>query len=531
MEAFLIGYMTARENQVLEDQEQMRKALSTALAAQRRELQIKNHAIHTYVNGIMLTDLKGRITYVNPAFMKLWQYEDAEEILNSECTKFLVIGDFTELLDSLHETAGWQNDNAITGKDGKTLELVISASLIQDEGSQPIGIMVSFTDVTEWKRLEYRFRQAQKMEAINTLAGGIAHDFNNLLTTIVGNTSLMLMDINPSHPHYERLRDIEDQVESGSRLTKQLLGYARKGKYEVKPINLNRFVQETSETFGRTRKELMIHKDLEEYLAVIEADRGQIEQVLLNLYINAADAMPAGGDLTLRTRNLVVKKSKHQHTDLPQGQYVTLSVTDTGMGMDPKTAERIFDPFFTTKDMGRGVGLGLASTYGIIKNHGGRIEVQSTPGIGATFVIYLPASDKELVEDAKPEEEVVNKREAILVVDDEDLVLDISAKLLRALGYTVFEAKSGKEALGLYQSEKDKIALVILDMIMPMMGGGETFDKLKKIDPDVKVLLSSGYSIDGKATEILARGCLGFIQKPFMTRDLSEKIKGVLDKI
>ena len=218
----------------------------------------------------------------------------------------------------------------------------------------------------ERKKLETQLRQAHKMEAIGTLAGGIAHDFNNLLMGIQGNISLMLLDIDPTHPHYERLRNIQKQVQSGARLTSHLLGYARKGRYEVKPIDLNQFVEETSETFGRTRKEITIRRELAEDLFSIEADHRQIEQVLLNLFVNAADAMSGGGDLILKTMNVTHKDIKDKPYDPIPGNYVLLTVADTGKGMDEETIERIFDPFFTTKEMGRGTGLGLASAYGII---------------------------------------------------------------------------------------------------------------------------------------------------------------------
>jgi PAS domain S-box-containing protein len=529
--SYVEGFMAEREIQILRDQEQTRRALSAALERQRRELYVKDHAINTSINGIIITDLEGRVTYVNPAFLVMWGYNDSDKVIGKNYIEFVKSEESQKQITSsaIRKKGGWRGEMILQRVDGSSVEIEVSVSSILDAAGNPLGNMVSFTDISDRKRLEAEFRQAQKMEALNTLAGGIAHDFNNLLTTVLGNTSLMLMDIKPTHPHYQRLKIIESQVESGSKLTKQLLGYARKGKYEVKPINLNRLVLETSETFGRTRKEVTIYRELDEDLVAIEADRGQIEQVLLNLYINAADAMPGSGELVLRTRSVILKESKFKHSVIPPGKYVTLSVADTGMGMDTNTIERIFDPFFTTKEMGRGVGLGLASAYGIIKNHGGYIDVKSSKGTGTTFVIYLPASDKEEVESTKSAEQVWKGKEAILMVDDEEPVLDISVKLLKTMGYTVFAARSGREALGIYQTEKDRIALVILDMIMPMMGGGDTYEKLKQINPDVKVLLASGYSIDGQASQILTRGCNGFIQKPFKLGELSKKIRTVLD--
>ncbi len=379
-------------------------------------------------------------------------------------------------------------------------------------------------------KLEAQLRHAQKMEAIGTLAGGIAHDINNLLMGIQGNVSLMVMVMDSTHPHYERLKKIENQIQSGARLTSHLLGYARKGRYQVKPINLNQLVSETSYTFGRTRKEITIHRELAEDLFAIEADQGQIEQVLLNLFVNAGDAMPGGGDLFLKTMNTTHNDMKGRLYDPKPGNYVLLRVTDTGTGMDEKTMERIFDPFFTTKEMGRGTGLGLASAYGIVKSHGGYIDVDSIQGQGATFSIYLPASKRGVQKSVKIAERLIKGTGTVLLVDDEEIILEVGRELLEAIGYRVVTAKDGKEAVELYEKNRDEIDIVFLDIVMPNMGGGEAYDRMKEINPDVKVLLLSGYSINGGAREILKRGCDGFIQKPFDMKGLSQSIRNILDK-
>ncbi len=382
----------------------------------------------------------------------------------------------------------------------------------------------------ERRGLRVQVEQALKLEAIGTSAGGIAHDFNNLLMGIQGNVSLMLLHIDSSHPDYRRLKNIEEQVESGARLTSHLLGYARKGKYEVNSVSLNQMVRKASEIFGRTRREITIHLSLAEDLFAVEADQGQIEQVLLNMLVNAADAMPGGGDLIIKTINTTHKDMKSKLYEPKPGNYVLLTVTDTGTGMDKKTMERIFDPFFTTKEMARGTGLGLASAYGIIKGHGGYIDVDSKKGQGTTFRIYLPASEKEVQKVVKAAEEVIEGTEAVLLVDDEAVILEVGRDLLEAMGYRVLMAKDGKEAIQVYEKYRDNIDIVVLDMVMPGMGGGEVYDRMKKMNPDIKVLLSSGYSIDGEAAEILERGCDGFIQKPFKMKDLSAKVREVLGK-
>jgi signal transduction histidine kinase/ActR/RegA family two-component response regulator len=407
---------------------------------------------------------------------------------------------------------------------------ICSTSPILDGEGKLTGYTHTLKDITESKQLEAQLQQAQKMEAIGTLAGGIAHDFNNLLMGVQGNVHLMLMDMDSTHPYYERLKNIAKQVQSGARLTSHLLGYARKGKYEVKPVNLNHLVKEISETFGRTRKGITIHRKLAEDLFAIKADTGQIEQVLLNLFVNAADAMPSGGDLVLKTMNVTHKDMKGKLYDPKPGKYILLTVTDTGVGMDKKTMERVFDPFFTTKEMGRGTGLGLASAYGIIKGHGGYIDVASKKGHGTTFAMYLPASEKKVQEVVKTAEEVIEGTGTVLLTDDEEAILEVGQELLEAMGYRVLIARNGNEAIEVYDKNRDEIEIVVLDMVMPRMGGGEAYDRMKEINPDIKVLLSSGFSIDGEATEILARGCDGFIQKPFTIKELSQAIKEALEQ-
>ncbi len=390
--------------------------------------------------------------------------------------------------------------------------------------------MASILDVTEKKRLELQLQQAQKMESIGTLAGGIAHDFNNLLMGIQGNTSLMLMGTEPINPNYEKLKNIEQYVQSGADLTGQLLGFARGGKYQVKPTDLNRLIQEQNRMFSRARKEITIREKFEKNLWNVEVDQGQIRQVLLNLYLNSWQAMPGGGDIYTQTENIILDETFIRPYQVKPGKYVMISVSDTGIGMDKETQKRIFEPFFTTKTLERGTGLGLASVYGIVKNHKGFINVCSVKGQGAAFSIYLPVSGSEPSKDlsAVKEDDIHRGHETILLVDDEDVILDVGEEMLKELGYKVLKAKGGGKAVSLYRKNKDKIDMVILDMIMPDLGGGETYDKLKGINSGVRVLLSSGYSIDGLATQILNKGCNGFIQKPFNVGQLSQKIREIL---
>ena len=413
--------------------------------------------------------------------------------------------------------------------DGATFTTIVRAFPAFGPDKEVSGFIEVVEDITEQKHLEARLQQIQKMKSIGTLAGGIAHDFNNLLMAIQGNVSLMLMHLDSAHPHYDRLKRIDSQVESGARLTAHLLGYARKGRYEIRPVDLGQLVEETAETFGRTRKDISIYRELARDLHAIDADRAQIEQVLLNVFINAGDAMPDGGKLTIRAVNRSHLDMRDRLYEPTPGQYVLLTVTDTGIGMDQQTQTRIFDPFFTTKEMGRGTGLGMASAYGIVKGHGGYIDVHSRLGEGATFSIYLPASAKSVGQVPEHTKLPPKGNERVLLVDDEKEIRQVGKELLEAMGYSVLLARDGREAIELYTKKHGDIDIVLLDIVMPNMGGSKTYDKLKEVNPEVKVLIFSGYSIDVKAAEILDRGCNGFIQKPFRAEELSAKLREILD--
>ena len=382
----------------------------------------------------------------------------------------------------------------------------------------------------ERKRLEAKLLESQKMEAVGTLAGGIAHDFNNLLMGIQGRSSLLSVRLDPSHPHMEHISAIDGCVQSATHLTKQLLGFARGGKYEVRPIDINDLLCESATMFGRTKKEIHLHTKLQSPPPVVAADRSQIEQVLLNLYINAWQAMPDGGDLYLETGTITIDDAYYTPYQAKPGHYAKVSVTDTGTGMDASTRQRIFDPFFTTKKMGRGTGLGLASAYGIIKNHEGVITVYSEIGHGATFNIYLPLLDEAVSTEPPREKRLIKGSETILLVDDEKMITGVGKAMLEELGYRVFVAKSGEAAVDLVRQNEHEIGLMILDLIMPGMDGGKTFDCIREIRPSMPVILSSGYALNAQANAIMQRGCNGFIQKPFNIYELSEGVRNVLDQ-
>jgi two-component system, cell cycle sensor histidine kinase and response regulator CckA len=489
--------------------------------------------------GIIGLDYDGRHTFVNPAAVRMLGYNAGELMGRTSHSIWhhtkpdgspYSEGD-CPICASLRNGAGnGTTEEMFWRKDGTSFPVVYSSNPLIEDG-KTVGTVVTFRDITVQKKLEEQLRHAQKMEAVGTLAGGVAHDFNNLLMGILGYTSMLLMKAGEAHPFYEKLRIVERLAESGSELTRQLLGFARGGKYEVKPIRVNELLSETSNIFGRTRKEIAIHKKLQSGLHTIEADAGQIEQVLMNLYVNAMQAMPSGGDLYLETQNAELDQQYCAPFGIAPGAYIKITVTDTGVGMDADTRKRIFEPFFTTKEVGKGTGLGLASVYGIVRNHGGGISVDSEQGHGSKFTIFLPASAKEVAEKKPAEEELPAGNETILMVDDEPTNIDAVKELLEMIGYKVETAQSGREAIELYKLRGKKIHLVILDMIMTGMSGRETFMKLKEINAGVRVLLSSGYSLDGEAARLLDMGCRGFIQKPFRLDELSQMIISVLDMV
>ncbi len=514
-----------------------RKAADDAL----RESQEKYRTfLESIEEGCFETDIDGNLTFFSNPFLKTLGYS-RDELLGSNTSRYTspdTAEKMNRITKRLKETGKPENvaDYDVIRKDGSNVSLELSVSLLKDQDGLPMGYRGILRDVSERKKteeenhkLETQLQQAQKMESIGTLAGGIAHDFNNILMGIQGNASLMLLKIDSEHPSHEKIKNIEKYVQNGTALTKQLLGFARRGKYLIKATDLNEIIDKSSSLFARTKKEIRIHTDLYEDLWSAEVDRGQIDQVLLNLYVNAWQAMSNGGDLYLQTENVILDRSYVKPYKVEPGRYAKISVSDTGVGIDKETQERIFEPFFTTKEMGRGTGLGLASVYGIIKSHGGYINVYSEKERGTIFTIYLPASAKEILREEEGSPAMLIKGTGtILLIDDEKMILDVGLELLEELGYTVLSAMSGQEAIDVFQKDQDNIDLVIMDMIMPGMGGGEAFDRLKEINPEVKVLLSSGYSINGQATKIIRRGCDGFIQKPFNMNQLAEKIQKIL---
>jgi two-component system, cell cycle sensor histidine kinase and response regulator CckA len=477
-------------------------------------------------------DLHGDLTYANKSGFYQFQYTPEDLEKGVHINAIIDPSDHPRIKGNIARILAGEdlglNEYTAMRKDGSRFPVMARSAAILKEG-RPAGLRGFLIDISDRKRLEEQFQQAQRMESIGTLAGGIAHDFNNLLMGIQGRIQLIQQGTDPTAPQMKHLQSIVDHVRSASRLTGQLLGFARAGKYDPKITDLNALIEKTVDMFARTRKELRIHQGPADDLLCAVVDRSQIEQVLLNLFVNAWQAMPEGGDITVETRNTTLSGKEERLYNLARGDYAAITVSDTGVGMDAKTQERIFEPFFSTKPRGRGTGLGLASAYGIIRNHNGAIHVTSSPGQGAAFTILLPAVEHEAESDITPAQEIALGTETILLVDDEEMILAVATDLLETLGYRVITAKGGLAALSVYADRGKEIDLVLLDLIMPDQSGKETFAQLKAMDPRVRVLLSSGYSLDDEAAAILQKGCKGFIQKPFDLEHLSNKIREVLN--
>ncbi len=413
--------------------------------------------------------------------------------------------------------------------DGSTFPALVRSSVVRQDG-QPVGFCGVIIDISERKQLERQFHEAQKMQAIGTLAGGVAHDFNNVLMGILGHASLMRADLGAGHPHDPSLEAIEELVQRAADLTRQLLGFARGGKYEVRPWDPGRILSETVEMFGRTRKELKIERSVVAGLPPVRVDRGQLEQVLMNVLINAWQAMPGGGTLVIAARAVEVDAVRAAGAAVAAGRYVQLSVADDGCGMTPEVRARAFEPFFTTRQPGEGSGLGLASAYGIVRNHDGFLTIDSEPGRGTAVAIHLPAAAGEVTRE--PIREAVPERGegGVLVVDDEDDIRGVTRELLDSLGYRTLEARTGAEAVARLQDERGAIDLVLLDLTMPGIGGLEVFEQLRALAPDLPVVLCSGYGLDDATAALLDEGPTAFLQKPYGIHALSKQIRALLDR-
>ena len=490
-------------------------------------------------DAIIAVDQQQRLTLFNHAAERVFGHA-AGDMIGQPFAQLFPPETTPQLANLIHReemTTGQVHELQAQHRNGQQfpIELTIAPAGKTTSDAAEIVYIAVIRDVSakkrvheEMQRLQEQLFQAQKMETIGTLAGGVAHDFNNLLVGILGTASLMKMSIGQDSLLQEHIQTIEQASLRASELTKQLLGFARAGKYEVRAVNLNHPIEELQKLISRTfDKRVTLTVKLAKELWAIEGDSNQLQHSFLNICLNARDAMPHGGVVTLTTQNLDLDlATAAQHHNLAPGKYVHVAITDTGVGMDSATQARIFEPFFSTKERGKGTGLGLAMVYGIVRNHGGRIFVESALGKGSTFHIYLPATRTPV---AAPQAEspldTPFGSETILLIDDERVILDVASRILKRLGYTVLVTPDGQEGVRVFAERRHEIALVILDMVMPKLGGREVFRRLKAIDPQVRVLLSSGYSADGDTQAILNEGVLGFVQKPYVMNDLAQAVK------
>lgn len=471
-------------------------------------------------DAIFLKDRQLRYTLVNPAMAHMYEMDpDA------------FMGKTDEEVFDIRETAGTEpsDQRVLAGHivkeevsiPGKTLKTFHTIRVpLREKNGEVSGICGFVRDISSVKQLEAQLLQAQKMEAVGTLAGGISHDFNNLLQAIISYSQMILRDTDEDAHTYPKLKAIEKAGQRAAELTGQLLTFSRKVEIHPRPVNLNHVVRQVENLLKRTIPKMIdIELDLADSLHTVNVDPGQVEQVLLNIGVNARDAMPGGGRLVFKTVNMTREKSVHRpHLSSRAAAYVMLSVADNGQGMSGDTLERIFEPFYTTKEPGKGTGLGLAMVYGIIRNHGGQIFCESRPGQGTVFNIYFPAINL-----AVPEEEKQNKEEpllkgsgeTLLFIDDEESLRDFAEEYFPFYGYNVKTADSGESGLALYKENKDRFAFIILDLIMPGMGGISCFREILAFDPKAKVIICSGHNPDDRDADGILEKAVCYMKKPY----------------
>ena len=516
------------------------RQLASAVEIKRNEQALRRSEaryrslVQSSVYGIYRSSLEGRFLDVNPALIAMLGYSSPEEVLLLDPEKDV----FAQPEEHARLVKEFRRAGRLDGfevkwrrKDGRTITVRISGRAVSS-ADEPADVLEAIAeDVTDRRALEDQFRQAQKMEAVGRLAGGVAHDFNNLLMVISGYAEVILAGLNVEHPLYEKGRAIQLAADRATTLTRQLLAFSRKQLLELKVVDVNAIVEDMERLLRPLigeNVELSTVRGPE--AAHTRADAGQLEQVLMNLVVNAKDAMPQGGKLTIQTQTVVVdERHRGGQQFIHAGNYVLLSVSDTGMGMDRETQSRIFEPFFTTKEKGKGTGLGLSTVYGIVKQTGGYVMVQSEVGRGTTFQIYLPRTEAAAEQHAISVPDTASGgSETILLVEDEESVRQLVRDTLVSKGYQVIEGENGESGIAAAVRHKGKIDLVITDVVMPGMGGREMVKELAHSRPDAKVLYLSGYTEDAIVSDGSIESGTAFLQKPFTLQSLSRKVREVL---
>ena len=514
--------------------------LARSRTDRRLEQQLEQLAaiVESAEDAIISKTLDGTVLTWNAGAERVYGY-NAAEMIGKPMTLLLPEGlpnEENEILQLLRAGKRVEHFETVRKtKRGDLIDVSLTISPIRSADGTITGASHVARNVTERKQLEEQLRHTQKLESLGVLAGGVAHDFNNLLTGILGNASLALESLSSHSPVCGLLRDVVNASERASHLTRQLLAYAGKGRFIIEPLNVSVLVWEISNLIqASVPKNVQLRLELGEDLPLIQADASQIQQVVMNLVINGAEAIGAQQNGTVLVTTAVQEVDEHylatalgETDELTPGTYVCLEVHDTGCGMDEATMNRIFDPFFTTKFTGRG--LGLAAVQGIVRGHKGAMKVYSTPGQGTTFKILYPASGEAAARGKTLIAQTATQGELILVIDDEDIIRRTAKSMLERYGYTVVLAENGKEGVELFQVLSEKVAAVLLDMTMPVMNGEEAFSQLKRIQPEVKVILSSGYNEAEAVRRFTGKGLAGFIQKPYTATALSDKMRSVLE--
>ncbi len=500
-----------------------------------KEIQMLAHAIKSISECVNVTDMNGNILFINESFIKIYGYTQ-DELIGKSIKLIRSSNNPKDLLENIHKqtlSGGWKGELIQKKKDGSDVPVSLSTSLIRNESNETIAIISVSSDISDRRELEEQFRQTQKMEAVGRLAGGVAHDFNNLLTVINGYSELILRNMKSDDPIYKQLVEIDKAGQRAASLTRQLLAFSRKQVLQPVVLDIKHIMTNLDRMLHRLISEnIELTTLFDPDLGYIKADPGQIEQVILNLVINARDAMPLGGKLTIEIRNIIFEELFYwEDQKVDPGSYLMLSISDTGEGMDPKTKGQIFEPFFTTKKE-EGTGLGLSTVYGIVKQSGGFINVYSELKEGSVFKIYFPCVKAPAADVSKKirNSDSLAGTETILVAEDEHYVRNLACEVLRIHGYTVLDAANGGSALLKCEKYKEPIHLILSDVVMPEMSGIELVERLTSIHKEMKVLYMSGYTDDAVIRHGVLEEKVQFLQKPFTPISLLEKVRKILDE-
>ncbi len=507
-----------------------------AEAALQRSEHLYRSVIENIEDVFYRSDAEGKLFMASPSGARLFGYDRVNEMIGLPLESLWVNPqERRRLLDIVREQGKVTDfEGVLRKKDGSTFVASLSTHFYRDEDGAVLGTEGIVRDISERKRIESNLLQSQKMQAMGTLAGGVAHEINNLLQVVLGHADMLLLREGMDEKSGRSLEAICRAARNGAYLVNRILAFSRKTKPEMKPTNLSEEVRRLEELLRSTIPRMIsLEMSLEENLRMISADPAQIEQILLNLAANARDAMAEGGRLVFETRNATIRERYcRTHPEVKPGKYVLLTVSDTGQGMEKGISDRIFEPFFTTKKPGKGTGLGLSTVFGAVKKHGGHVTCLSEPGAGSTFKKFFPVLAEPLQPDlATTIEMPAGGTDTLLLVDDEDAVRTLGAEMLELAGYTVLTASNGREAMEVYRNNRDSISLVILDLVMPEMSGRKCLEELLKINPDVNVLIASGFSVNGPAKEARESGAVGFLSKPFDLKQILLAIRKCLDSV